>query len=134
MPTISGVHHIALTVRNLAVSEPFYARLFGVEAIATMPGEGWTRRIFRPIPGLTIGLTQHDAGEDVLFTPVQPGLDHIGFACADSSAIEEWRSHLDAVGIEHSAIMEESFGTALVVKDPDDIPLEFYLAAQPDGI
>lgn len=49
MPTFSGIHHMALTVSDLEVSVPFYE---------TLTGESLVRRISRPAPVLTIGLTQ----------------------------------------------------------------------------
>lgn len=134
MPSFAGVHHVALTVTDLEVSENFYSRLLGVEAVATLELDGLIRRIFRPIPGLTIGLTQHDAGLDSPFDPLQAGLDHLGLSCADRTALEEWVAHLDAVAIEHSGIIDAGFGLALVVKDPDEIALEFYVPAKPAGI
>jgi len=134
MPSLVGIHHVALTVTNLAVSEKFYSRLWSLDPVATLELDGFVRRIYRPAPGLTVGLTQHDAGLQSPFSPLQPGLDHLGFACTDRAALDEWVEHLDAIGIDHSPIIDAGFGLALVVKDPDGIALEFYVAARPAGI
>lgn len=134
MPKFSGIHHIALTVSDLEVSVPFYEMLWGIEPVATLTSESLVRRIFRPAPGLTIGLTQHQSPRVGPFDPTRPGLDHVGFACADRAAIVEWANHLDAVGIAHSDIVDAAYGTALSVKDPDNIALEFYVSAVPAGV
>jgi glyoxylase I family protein len=134
MPTCSGIHHIALTVSDLEVSEPFYQTLWGSEPVATLSSESLVRRIFRPAPGLTVGLTQHRVPLAEPFDPARPGLDHVGFACADREAVIEWANHLDAVGIAHSEIIDTDYGTALSVKDPDNIALEFYVSAGPAGV
>lgn len=134
MPVISGIHHVALTVSDLEVSVPFYERLWGSEPVAAMTGESFIRRIFRPAPGLTLGLTQHQAPIDEPFDPRRPGLDHVGFACADRASVVEWANHLDAVGIAHSDIVDADDATALSFKDPDNIALEFYVSAGPEGV
>ena len=134
IPTFYGIHHIALTVSDLAVSVPFYETLWGSQPVATLTGESVVRRIFRPAPGLTIGLTQHQTPLAEPFDPTRPGLDHVGSACADREAVVEWANHLDAVGIAHSDIVDTDYGTALSVKDPDNIALEFYVSAGPEGV
>jgi len=134
MPAFSGVHHIALTVNDLEMSVPFYEMLWGSASVATLTGESFVRRIFRPVPGLTFGLTQHETQLSGPFDPTRLGLDHVGFACADREAIVEWAQHLDAVGIAHSDIVDTDYGSALSVKDPDNIALEFYVSARPAGV
>ena len=134
MPAFSGVHHIALTVSDLEMSVPFYEMLWGSASVATLTGESFVRRVFRPVPGLTFGLTQHETQLSGPFDPTRLGLDDVGFACADREAIVEWAQHLDAVGIAHSDIVDTDYGSALSVKDPDNIALEFYVSARPAGV
>lgn len=134
MPTFSGIHHVALTVSDLTVSVPFYEKLWGAPPAATLAGESFNRRVFRPAPGLTIGLTQHDEQLTGPFDPTRAGLDHVGFGCADRSAIVEWAAHLEEVGIAHSDIVDSDYGVALSFKDPDNIALEFYVSTRPTGV
>lgn len=134
MPSFSDIHHVSLSVTDLSVSEEFYSRLFSIEPVSSFELEGFSRKAFRVTPGLSIGLTQHDAAIDVAFSPFNAGLDHIGFACPDRASLEEWVEHLDAVGIDHGPIVDIGIGLALVVKDPDEIPLEFFAPAQPAGV
>lgn len=134
MPEFTGVHHIALSVSDLDVSVPFYEKLFGVPPVAHLIGDTFVRRVFRPLPTMSVGLTQHDPHFDGPFTPTRPGLDHVGFGCPDRVSIEAWARHLDELGIAHSAIVEGETGTSLSFKDPDSIALEFYLSGVASGV
>ena len=44
--------------------------------------------------------------------------------------LEKWVAHLDENGVESSGIVESPFGLHLHVKDPDQIAIEFFVAAQ----
>lgn len=130
MPAIPAVHHVAMSVRDLSVSEPFYTKLFGAEPAMTLSDGPFHRRVFALADGQLFGLTQHDAvSPDDRFDPARVGLDHVGFGCADADAVNAWRDHLDSVGIEHSGIVEADYGLALSVKDPDGNALEFFMLA-----
>ena len=62
MPTVSGVHHIAITVSDLAASVDFYARLLGAPPAASLEDDRLRRRLFALPGGTNLGLTQHDRG------------------------------------------------------------------------
>lgn len=126
MPTMSAIHHLALTVSDLDRSVRFYERLFGRTPIARLDDGAFVRRLFQLDGPVNLGLTQHDRGTEGPFTPFRPGLDHVGFACADRGAVEEWAAHLDDLGIEHSGVVDADYGVALSLKDPDGIALEFF--------
>lgn len=130
MPSIPAIHHVAMSVSDLTVSEPFYVKLFGTEPAMTLSDGPFQRRVFALADGQLFGLTQHDAarGGD-RFDPARVGLDHVGFGCSDPDAVAAWRDHLDAAGIEHSGIVEADYGLALSVKDPDGNALEFFMLA-----
>ncbi|HEY2191428.1 MAG TPA: VOC family protein [Actinomycetospora sp.] len=130
MPAIPAIHHIAMSVSDLAVSEPFYTLLFGTGPAMTLADGPFQRRVFALADGQLFGLTQHEGAPDGdRFDPARVGLDHVGFGCADPDAVAAWRDHLDAVGIEHSGIVEADYGLALSVKDPDGNALEFFMLA-----
>lgn len=130
MPTLSGIDHVALTVRDLDASAAFYERLFGFPPIGGIEGDGLTRRLFRLPSGTNIGLTVHDRGTNGRFDPFTPGLDHLGFAVDGIDDLREWQAHLDDSGIANSGLVEASYGTALSVKDPDGVALEFFVGAE----
>lgn len=126
-PAMLGIHHLAITVRELAVSEPFYASLFERSPRWTLDDGPFTRRVFQLDGPVNLGLTEHDAGAPDGFDPRHPGLDHVGFGCPDLEALALWAAHLDALGIAHSGIVSADYGHALSFADPDGIALEFFV-------
>lgn len=129
MPTISGIDHIALTVRDLTVSLAFYESVLGVEQMGTMADGAFTRCVVS-LPGSThLGLTQHDTSSGHDFDPTTPGLDHLGFACESCEHLSEWAQHLDALGVSHSGVQDADYGSALSFRDPDGNALEIFASA-----
>lgn len=129
MPSISGIDHIALTVKDLTASVAFYESVLGARPIATMADGAFSRSVLG-LPGPThLGLTQHDSGSGHGFDSTTAGLDHLGFACASREALTEWAEHLDRLGVSHSGVVDASYGSALSFCDPDGIALEFFASA-----
>jgi glyoxylase I family protein len=60
------------------------------------------------------------------FDERRPGLDHLAFACAKRSELEEWENHPDTLGIAHGGIVDASYGSGVSFRDPDNIALEFF--------
>lgn len=130
MPRLTGVHHIAITVRDLDVSVAFYTRLLGDgPAAAIEEDEGLRRRLFALPGGTNLGLTQHDEPASGDFDPLVPGLDHIGLAVESRDELERWAEHLASVGIDHDGLVEAPYGIALSLKDPDGTALELFVSA-----
>lgn len=130
MPDAPTINHVALSVTDLDVSEPWYRRLFDAEPAMTLNDGPFHRRVFALGGGQLFGLTRHDtARSGDRFDPVAPGLDHVGFTCADRAEVAAWQAHLDQVGIEHGGIVEAEYGWALSFKDPDGNALEFFALA-----
>ncbi|GAA2171905.1 VOC family protein [Agrococcus versicolor] len=127
MPTISGVHHVAITVRDLDASVAFYERLLGAPPVAELAGDGLQRRLFALPGGTNLGLTQHERTSADGFSPFRPGLDHLGLGVASRDELVAWAEHLDAVGIDHDGVVDVDYGSALSLKDPDGIALELYV-------
>ncbi len=129
MPTITGVSHIDLSVTDLARSEAFYADLLGATKI--LEGRSDDNRLsscylLHPDSLLILGLVQHDEpiGED--FDEHGIGLDHLSFNVASRDELDAWLAELDARGITHSGISEGDMWDVLVLRDPDNIQLEFF--------
>lgn len=130
MPTFPAIHHLALSVTDLEVSEPWYTRLIGAEPAMTLVDGPFHRRVFALPSGQLLGLTRHDAADSAQsFSASMPGMDHVGFGAADRAELEQWIEHLDGIGVAHSGIVEAEYGLALSFKDPDGNALEFFVMA-----
>ncbi len=129
MPHVTGIHHLALTVSDLDASTAFYELVLGFPPAGELEGEGLCRRLFTLPGGTNLGLTEHDPTTSESFTPFRPGMDHLGLAVDTTGELRAWADHLNAVGIEHSGLVEAPYGTALSFKDPDGTALELFVGA-----
>src|SRR5438093_862742 len=110
MPEIQGVNHVALTVTNVEKSFAWYEKVLGVQKLMDMD-EGDQRATITLMGPLVLGLRSHGAtGAGDVFAETRVGLDHVGFACADKAAVEEWAAHLDSVGVAHSGVIDSGYG------------------------
>ena len=124
--TIPAIHHVAVTVTDLEVSEAWYTKVLGVDA--------GHRRGHRPVPPhrLPVGNTLlglHGFPELISKQPFnerRPGLDHISFGCASRDELVEWAARLDELGIAHGEIVDAGYGSGLSFRDPDNIALELF--------
>lgn len=131
MSTFPSIGHVALTVRSLAVSRPWYQQLIGADPVLDEPTHGGFHHTVFMIGSTLIGLHEHPATEVAdAFTELRAGLDHVAFACADRAALTTWQQRLDDLDIAHGHIVDASYGSGLSFRDPDGIALEFF--APPD--
>jgi glyoxylase I family protein len=127
-PAFPSLNHVAVTVRDLAVSAPWYRELIGFDPILDEDTDAGFRHIVYALPNGTIfGLHLHTVGgADQPFSEFRAGLDHVGFGCASRSELEAWVERLDALGIGHGGIVDAAYGSGLSFRDPDGIALEFF--------
>lgn len=127
-----GLGHVALTVRDLKVSVPWYQRLFGTEPVLDEDVEGFHHTVFALPTGQAIGLHQFfDHEAEGTFSEFRTGLDHLAFGVADRVQLEGWQSRLDELGIPHGGIVDAPYGSGLSFRDPDNIALEFFAPPAP---
>ena len=120
--------HVALTVRDLAVSVPWYEELFDADPVIdedTDPDMHHT--VYLLGNGTLIGLHQHETtAPPERFSEYRVGLDHVSFGCADRAELEKWARRLEELGIEHGCIKDAAYGSGVSFRDPDGIALEFF--------
>ena len=128
MNTFPPLTHVALTVRDLAVSVPWYKALFDAEAVIdedTDPDMHHT--VFLVGNGTLVGLHQHGTPAPAeRFSEFRVGLDHVAFGCADREELEKWALRLDELGVTRGRIKDAAYGSGVSFRDPDGIALEFF--------
>jgi glyoxylase I family protein len=120
--------HVALTVRDLDVSIPWYEALLDARPVIDEDTEpDMHHTVYLLGNGTLLGLHQHRrAASPAPFSEFQVGLDHVAFGCADRTELEKWSRRLDELGVEHGAVMDAPYGSGLAFRDPDGIALEFF--------
>ena len=128
MDTSPPLTHVALTVRDLAVSVPWYEALLGAEPVIDEDTVGdFHHTVYLVGNGTLLGLHQHRTpAPDEPFSEFRVGLDHVAFGCADRKELEKRALRLDELGIEHGAIEDAHYGSDVSFRDPDGIALEFF--------
>ncbi len=126
MNDFPAIGHVALTVRDLSVSQPWYQSLFGSDPVLDEPTDGGFHHTVFMVGGTLIGLHQHAPTAADTFSEFRTGLDHVAFGCADREALATWEDHLDRLGISHGGIVDAAYGSGLSFRDPDGIALEFF--------
>jgi len=126
--TLGPITHVALTVRDLAVSVPWYRELVGAAPVLD-EDTGPFRHVVFAVGGTLLGLHQFPEGaRDEPFDPRRPGLDHVAFLSPDRPTLDAWRERLTALGVETGTVVDAHYGSGLAVKDPDGISLEIFAA------
>ena len=128
MTTFPPLTHVAITVRDLSVSVPWYERLLDAQPVLDEDTDpDFHHSVYLLGNGTLFGLHQHGtpapAGQ---FSEYNVGLDHVGFGCANRAELEKWASKLDELGIEHGGIKDATYGSGVSFRDPDGIALEFF--------
>jgi glyoxylase I family protein len=128
MTTFPPLGHVALTVRDLSVSVPWYEDLFDADPVIDEDTEpNFHHTVFMLGNSTLIGLHQHATpAPPGRFSEFRVGLDHVSFGCADRAELEKWTSRLDELGIEHGGIKDAAYGSGVSFRDPDGIALEFF--------
>lgn len=123
-----AVHHVNLSVSDLARSRQWYTEVFGLRVVAEMPDpEGrWDKVILGHASGLLVGLTAHRSNTGEPASEVRCGVDHIAFTVRDAPALEAWTARLGHLAVDHSEVKTTPLGRLVVLRDPDNIQLEVY--------
>jgi catechol 2,3-dioxygenase-like lactoylglutathione lyase family enzyme len=132
----TGLHHVRLTVTDLARSRAFYEGVLGLEVIAQSPGDPEDPAVRRDPDQLFGGVIYQAGGIGLGLRPVaaagdgfdseRTGLDHLSFSVASREVLEAAAAALQERGITHGQIKElAGFGIAILsFSDPDGVHLE----------
>jgi catechol 2,3-dioxygenase-like lactoylglutathione lyase family enzyme len=134
IPT-GDIHHLRLTVTDLARSREFYTSLLGFDVAVESPPDDdpSAAEVFKVLFGgvvmirgnLLVGLRPVAPGSD-RFDPDRVGLDHLSFGVASHDDLEQAVRLLDERGVKRGEITGlPSFGIeVLSFEDPDGMQLE----------
>jgi glyoxylase I family protein len=130
----SGIHHIRLTVTDIARSKAFYSTLLGRAPVidhSDVAGEPGVREdrsrfyggVVYSFGDRVLGLRPvADAGDT--FSSVRVGLDHVGLLVGSRAELDAAAERLSADGVPHGEITDLGPMLILSLQDPDDINLE----------
>jgi glyoxylase I family protein len=123
--TTGAVHHVALTVSDVARSAQFYTELLGFQKLMdfgprALLGNGSV------IIGLTPPSDPAQAIQGDRFNENRLGLDHLSFSVASRADLEDAARLLDEHGIGHGEVTDlDGLGISiLALRDPDNIQIE----------
>ena len=128
MSTFPALVHVALTVKDLSVSVPWYEALLGSKPVLDEDTDpDFHHTVYLLGNNTLLGLHQHGTpAPDERFSEYRVGLDHVWFACANRAELETWVTKLDELGIEHGGIKDATYGSGISFRDPDGIALELF--------
>jgi glyoxylase I family protein len=128
MAEFAPIAHVAVTVRDLSVSVPWYEALFDAKPVLDEDTDpDFHHTVYLLGNGTVFGLHQHGTpAPPEQFSEHRVGLDHVGFGCANRGELEQWAGRLDELGVEHGGIKDATYGSGVSFRDPDGIALEFF--------
>jgi glyoxylase I family protein len=120
--------HVALTVRDLSVSVPWYEAILDAQPVLDEDTDSnFHHTVYLLGNGTLLGLHEHrNAAPPEQFSEYRVGLDHIAFGVANRAELEKWARRLDEIGVVHGGIVDAAYGSGLSFRDPDGIALEFF--------
>jgi len=130
--SMTGIHHLGLTVTSAERSARWYESVLGFERVGAYVAPGGERRkVFLHHPDLAVrlGLTEHRATADGAFDETRVGLDHLAFGVASEAELRGWEARLAGHGAVYTPAAPANSvpGAAVVVfRDPDGIQLELF--------
>jgi catechol-2,3-dioxygenase len=127
MAQFPALTHVALTVRDLSVSVPWYEQLLEAKPVLDEDTDPGFHHTVYLLGNTLLGLHQHTTtAPPEPFSEHNVGLDHVAFGRANRAELEQWVRRLDELGITHGGIKDRGYGSGISFRDPDGIALEFF--------
>ena len=122
-----AIHHLTLTVTDLARAVEFYTGLLGFQRALDLSPSRVLLANGKSILALTEAPDPAQAMRDDRFDENRVGLDHLSFNVSSRTTLEEALRRFDRQGIPHGEIKDLGPGLGIYVlafRDPDNIQLE----------
>lgn len=122
-----AIHHLTLTVTDLARAVAFYTELLGFQKAMDLSTSRVLLANGKSILALTEPPDPTQAIRDDCFNENRVGLDHLSFNVSNHTMLEEAVRRFDRQGVPHGAIKDLGPGLGIYVlafRDPDNIQLE----------
>jgi glyoxylase I family protein len=120
-PTMLGISHLTLTVRDIAAATDFWTGPLGFELAVSDDGFRFLLRRELPVAIMLVG---HGTGT---FDEHHVGLDHLAFAVPDVTSLTAWEERMRAYGVPYTPIVEGDGGHHLNLRAPDNLAIELYV-------
>ncbi|HVE94949.1 MAG TPA: VOC family protein [Acidimicrobiales bacterium] len=125
-PALMSFSHASLSVRDLAASTAWYCDILGFVLLEPITAATWIENVLVHPSGAVLSLQQHATNQGEPFDPTRTGMDHLAFRVAGRSDLDTWDAFLTERGVDHSAPIDEHYGSVLSLKDPDAVALELF--------
>ena len=123
-----GFSHVDLTVSDCDRAVQWWQDVLGFILVHQVQEATYRSRAMIHPSGIAVTVMTHDAtAECGQFDERRVGLDHLAFRVADQDELRRWGSHLDAMGVANTGIIDSGYGPTLVFRDPDNMQLELYV-------
>lgn len=136
MCTLTGMHHLALTVTDVDRSVPWYERVLNLKEVARREdaATGIRKVVLRGrTDSFAVVLLQHPDTELGDFDERRAGLDHVAFMVDSHAELKDWETRLAEYGVTYTPAKASRTlpGSEVVVfRDPDGIQLEVWADPQ----
>lgn len=128
MADFPNLGHVAVTVKSVDASRPWYAALFGADPVLDENTGPFHHVVWATPGGTLIGIHEHPGKTDASdsFSEYRLGLDHLSFHCATRADLEKQAARLDELGVKHGGVVDAHYGSGVSFRDPDGNALEFF--------
>lgn len=138
LDSITGVHHVRISVSDLARSRAFYEGVLGLTPAIVSEGDASDPAVLDD-PSVFFGGVIYGVGDQLLglrpvagdggtFDPAVRGLDHVSLAVPSRDELVKAAALFAERGIAHGEVTDISGMSILSVQDPDDINVELVFA------
>jgi catechol 2,3-dioxygenase-like lactoylglutathione lyase family enzyme len=139
LDSITGVHHVRISVTDLARSRAFYEGVLGLSPAVESEGDPSDPAVLAD-PAQYFGGVIYGVGSQLFglrpiaddgagFDPATRGLDHVSLQVGSRDDLVRAAALFEERGIAHGEVIDFPTGMSILsVQDPDDINVELVVA------